>query len=114
MSFVTTLCGAAGGSATPPDPCAHSGAATSEATAAAAHHRAHCVIPTSVEGPGDLLPCAERESDGHVAAGGGLVIPPAGRVDYHRSDVPPVEPLAEPREPPQPHAADVPSPPQAQ
>src|SRR2546425_10440121 len=90
MSFVTTLCGAAGGSATPPDPCAHSGAATSEATAAAAHHRAHCVIPTSVEGPGDLLPCAERESDVHVTAGSGLVIPPAGRVDYHRSDVRPV------------------------
>src|SRR5216117_3800257 len=57
MSFVTTACGAAAvGSPVPPDPCAHSGAATNHATSTVAHHRAQCVIPTSVEGPPTYSP----------------------------------------------------------
>src|SRR5881396_39509 len=57
MSFVTTACGAAAvGSPVPPDPCAHSGAATKHATSTVAHHRAQCVIPTSVEGPTTYSP----------------------------------------------------------
>src|SRR5207247_5217517 len=74
MSFVTTVCGGAAGSAAPPEPCPHSGAATTEATATVAHQRAQCVIPTSVEGCGGLLPRAQREPDIHVAPGSRLVI----------------------------------------
>src|SRR2546425_2353284 len=75
MSFVTTVCGGAAGSAAPPEPCPHSGAATTEATATVAHQRAQCVIPTSVEGCGGVLPRAPREPDVHVAPGGRLTIP---------------------------------------
>src|SRR3989442_1928561 len=75
MSFVTTVCGGAAGSAAPPEPCPHSGAATTEATATVAHQRAQCVIPTSVEGCGGLLPRAQREPDVHVAPGSRLIIP---------------------------------------
>src|SRR5437660_9948512 len=88
MSFVTTACGgAAAGSPTPPEPCPHNGAATSEATATVAHQRAQCVIPTSVEDCGGLLPRAQREPDIHVAAGNGFEAPPARGGDNHRSDV---------------------------
>src|SRR5207245_3949364 len=92
MSFVTTACGgAAGGAATPPEPCPHNGAATSEATATVAHQRAQCVIPTSVGDCGGLLPRAPRESDRHVAPGRGRVVPPARSADHHRSHVGRVE-----------------------
>src|SRR2546422_3810358 len=67
MSFVTTVCGGAAGSAAPPEPCPHSGAATTEATATVAHQRAQCVIPTSVEGCGGVLPPPPRETHVHVA-----------------------------------------------
>src|SRR2546426_3906746 len=70
MSFVTTVCGGAAGSAAPPEPCPHSGAATTEATATVAHQRAQCVIPTSVEGCGGVLPPPPRETHGHAAPRG--------------------------------------------
>src|SRR5437660_12121257 len=91
MSFVTTARGGATGegSATPPDPCPHSGAATSAATAAVADHRAQCIIPTSVE-VRRLFPSTERESHVHVAAGSRLIIAPIRRVDNHRSYIGPV------------------------
>src|SRR5438046_9879942 len=92
MSFVTTACGgAAAGSPTPAEPCPHNGAATSEATATVAHQRAQCVIPTSVEDCGGLLPRAQREPHVHVAAGGGLVVPPPRGLDHPRSPLRPVE-----------------------
>src|SRR5690242_930171 len=91
MSFVTT---ARAGSATPPDPCAHSGVAASEATAAVAHQRAHCVIPTSVEGR-RLFSSTERESDVHVPTGSRLIIAPIRRVDNHRPYIAPVEHVVE-------------------
>src|SRR5438046_8865420 len=75
MSFVTKPRGTAAGSAVPPEPCPASGAATTEATATVAHQRAQCVIPTSVEGCGGLLPRAQREPDVHVASGSRLIIP---------------------------------------
>src|SRR6266516_4853085 len=121
MSFVTTVCGGAAGSAAPPEPCPHSGAATTEATATVAHQRAQCVIPTSVEGCGGLLPRAQREPDIHVAPGSGLIIPSrheaathADRrgVDRHRPDVLAVEDVVEAHERPEPHAAERPVPPQ--
>src|SRR5207253_1691421 len=93
MSFVTTARGAAG-SAMPPDPCAHSGAPASDATAAAAHHRAQRVIPTSVESR-RLFPSTDRESDVDVAAGSRLIIAPIRRVDNHRPYVAPVEHVIE-------------------
>src|SRR2546427_6969155 len=74
MSFVTTVCGGAAGSAAPPEPCPHSGAATTEATATVAHQRAQCVIPTSVEGCGGVLPPPPREPHVHVAPGSPLII----------------------------------------
>src|SRR2546430_17691284 len=88
MSFVTTARGGATGegSATPPDPCPHSGAVTSAATAAVADHRAQCIIPTSVE-VRRLFPSTERESHVHIAAGSRLIIAPIRRVDNHRRDV---------------------------
>src|SRR5256885_7378493 len=63
MSFVTTACGGAPGrgSAAPPDPCPHSGAATSAATATVADHRVQCIIPTSVKGR-RLFSRTQRES----------------------------------------------------
>src|SRR5207249_5698491 len=97
MSFVTTACSGAAGSAAPPDPCPHSGAATSAATAPVADHRAQCIIPTSVEGR-RLFPSTERESDVQIAAGSGLIIAPKGRVDNHRSHVRPIEHVVEPNE----------------
>src|SRR5438270_13461502 len=99
MSFVTTACGgAASGSATPPEPCPQNDAATRETTATVAHQRAQCVIPTSVEDCGGLLPRAQRESDVHVAPGSGLVVPPPRGVDHHRSHVGPVEHIVETHE----------------
>jgi len=52
MSFVTAALAVAEdpGFETPPDPCPHSGAATSAATSVVADHRARYLIPTSVEG----------------------------------------------------------------
>src|SRR3989442_15761017 len=83
MSFVTTACGgAAGGSATPAEPCPHNGAATSEATATVAHQRAQCVIPTSVEDCGGVLPPPPREPAGKGEAGGGAVGPDPPRTHY--------------------------------
>src|SRR5690242_17446817 len=120
MSFETAARGRAG-SATPPDPCAHSGAATSEATAAVAHHRAQCVIPTSVESR-RLLPSTERESQVHVATGSRLIIPPRhepathpdGRgVDRDRPHVLAVEDVVQAHKRLKPHAAKRPVPPQA-
>src|SRR5437870_13922720 len=114
MSFVTTACGgAAGGSATPPEPCPHNGAATSEATATVAHQRAQCVIPTSVEDCGGLLPRAQREPDVHVAPGSGPVVPPPRGIDHHRSHVGPGEHIGENQGRGAPQAADPPRPPHA-
>src|SRR5256885_17203129 len=81
MSFVTAACGgAAGGSATPPEPCPHNGAATIEAMTMVAHQRAQCVIPTSIEDCGGGLSPPPRESDVHaVPAGGGPGTPPPRR-----------------------------------
>src|SRR6266536_2300370 len=119
MSFVTAACGAAG-SVTPPDPCAHSGAATSDATAAAAHHRAQCVIPTSVE-VRRLFPSTDRESDVHVAAGSRLIIAPRHEVathpdglgiDRHGTHVLPIEHVVDAHERMEPHAPDVAIPPE--
>src|SRR5256885_13938595 len=77
MSFVTTACGAAaGGSATPPEPCPHNGAATSEATATVAHQRAQCVIPTSVGDCGGLLPPPPRGSRVNTGRRPGRRVPP--------------------------------------
>src|SRR6266566_9417347 len=86
MSFVTTACGGAAGSTAPPDPCPHSGAATSAATATVADHRAQCIIPTSVE-VRRLFPCTQREPHIHVPARSRLIIAPIRRVDNHRRDV---------------------------
>src|SRR2546428_9517028 len=77
MSFVTTACGgAAAGSPTPAEPCPHNGAATSEATATVAHQRAQCVIPTSVEDCGGVLPPPPPQHHAHPAARGGVGVPP--------------------------------------
>src|SRR5216110_3855745 len=97
MSFVTTACGGAAGSAAPPDPCPHSGAATSAATATVADHRAQCIIPTSVEGR-RLFPCAQREPYIHVPTRSRFVIAPIRRVDNHRPHVRPVEHIVEAEE----------------
>src|SRR5438034_5281574 len=119
MSLVSTVCDAAARSAAPPDHFPHSEAATTEATATVAHHRAQCVIPTSVEGCGGLLPRAQREPDIHVAPGSRLIIPSrheaathADRrgVDRHRPDVLAVEDVVEAHERPEPHAAERPVP----
>src|SRR5437868_8086366 len=75
---------------TPPDPCPHSGAATSAATSGVADHRARYLIPTSVERR-ILLPRTERKPHVQVASGSGLIIAPRSRVDNHRADVGPVE-----------------------
>src|SRR2546430_16931835 len=84
MSFVTTACGgAAAGSPTPAEPCPHNGAATSEATATVAHQRAQCVIPTSVEDCGGVLPPAPPGPPAHVAPAGGGAGPPPPRADHH-------------------------------
>src|SRR5438094_8342233 len=112
MSFVTTACGgAAAGSPTPAEPCPHNGAATSEATATVAHQRAQCVIPTSVEDCGGLLPRAQREPDVHVAPGSGLVVPPPRGIDHHRSHVGPAEHIVETPDTAPPAAAHRPVPP---
>src|SRR5260221_14060218 len=103
MSFVTTACGGATGPTAPPDPCPHSGAATSAATAAVADHRAQCIIPTSVEGL-RLFPCTQREPYIHVPARSRLIIAPIRRVDNHRRDVEPVPPVVEAYERTQPQA----------
>src|SRR5438046_8651818 len=114
MSFVTTACGgAAAGSPTPAEPCPHNGAATSEATATVAHQRAQCVIPTSVEDCGGLLPRAQRESDVHVAPRSGLVVPPPRGVDHHRPYVGPVEHNVETHARAAPEASEGPVPPHA-
>src|SRR5205085_1822621 len=94
---------------TPPDPCPHSGAATSAATSGVADHRARYLIPTSVEGR-SLFPCTERKPDVHVAAGSGLIIAPRGRVDNHRPDIGPVEHVVEAHEWVKPHAPHRPTP----
>src|SRR5881628_490460 len=109
MLLVTIACGTAAGSAAPPDPCAHSGAATSDATVTAAHHRAQCVIPTSVEGR-RLFPCTKREPDVHVAAGSRLIIAPIRGVDNHRPHIGPVEHVVEADEGTQPQAPHGPVP----
>src|SRR5207248_10980225 len=114
MSFVTTACGgAAAGSPTPAEPCPHNGAATSEATATVAHQRAQCVIPTSVEDCGGLLPRAQREPDVHVAPGSGLVVPPPPGIDHLPSHVGPVVHILETQERAAPQAADRARPPPA-
>src|SRR2546422_8884105 len=107
MSFVTTARGGATGegSATPPDPCPHSGAATRAATAAVADHRAQSIIPTSVE-VRRLFPSTERESHVHIAAWSRLIIAPKGRVDNHRPHVRPIEHVVEPNERVQTQGAD--------
>src|SRR3989441_7300036 len=72
MSFVTTVCAAAAvGSPVPPDPCAHSGAATKHATITVAHHRAQCVIPTSVEGPTTYSPAPSENPKYMLRPGAG-------------------------------------------
>src|SRR2546422_11767739 len=76
MSFVTTVCGGAAGSAAPPEPCPHSGAATTEATATVAHQRAQCVIPTSVEGCGGSITPAPRGPAVQLGPRGRARIPP--------------------------------------
>src|SRR6266566_2601650 len=88
MSFVTTACGGAPGrgSAAPPDPCPHSGAATSAATATVANHRVQCIIPTSVKGR-RLFSRTQRESHIHVPARSRLIIASIRRVDNHRRDL---------------------------
>src|SRR5437660_12025752 len=112
MSFVTTACGgAAAGSPTPAEPCPHNGAATSEATATVAHQRAQCVIPTSVEDCGGLLPRAQREPDVHVAPRSGLVVPPPRGDDDHRTHVGAGEHSAETHERAARRASDRPGPP---
>src|SRR5882724_11483236 len=105
MSFVTTACGGAAGSTAPPDPCPHSGAATSVATAAVADHRAQCFISTSVEVP-RLFPCTQREPYIHVPARSRLIIAPIRCVDNHRPNVRPIEHIAEPDERVQPQGPD--------
>src|SRR5437773_10137940 len=111
MSFVTTARGGATGegSATPPDPCPHSGAATSAATAAVADHRAQCIIPTSVE-VRRLFPSTERAPHVHIAARSGLIIAPRhgiathpdrARIDRYGPHVLPVEDVVEPHERPE-------------
>src|SRR5436853_7940443 len=103
MSFVTTACGGAARSAAPPDPCPHSGAATSAATATVADHRAQCIIPTSVEGR-RLFPCAQREPYIHVPARSRLIIAPVRGVDNHRRDVETVPRVVQAQKGPQPQA----------
>src|SRR5436190_18651537 len=105
MSFVTTARGGATGegSATPPDPCPHSGAATSAATTTVADHRAQCIIPTSVE-VRRLFPCTQREPYIHVPARSRLIIAPIRRVDNHRRDVEAVPHVVQSHEGTQPQA----------
>src|SRR2546430_3646996 len=114
MSFVTTALavGEDPGFETPPDPCPHSGAATSAATSGVADHRARYLIPTSVEGR-SLFSCTERKPGVHVAAGSGLIIAPRGRVDNHRPDIGPVEHVVEAHERGEPHAPRRPAPAQS-
>src|SRR5260370_9730405 len=113
MSLVPTLCDGAAGSATPPDPCAPSGAATSDAPITVADHRAQCLIPTSVEGRSSLA-STYRKPYIHVAAGSGFIIAPLGRVDNHRTHICPVEQVVEAHERAEAHASHraVPSQPQ--
>src|SRR6266480_261034 len=114
MSFVTTACGGAPRrrSAAPPDPCPHSGAATSAATATVADHRAQCIIPTSVESR-RLFPCTQREPYIHVPAWSRLIIAPIGGVDNHRRDVETVPHVVEAHERTQPQAPHRPVPTEA-
>src|SRR2546421_5932397 len=114
MSFVTTALavGEDAGFDTPPDPCPHSGAATSAATSGVADHRARYLIPTSVERR-ILLPRTERKPHVQVASGSGLIIAPRSRVDNHRADVGPVEQVVAAEERAQPHAPCRSAPPQA-
>src|SRR2546427_9989839 len=99
MSFVTTACGGATGrgSVAPPDPCPHSGAATSAATAAVADHRAQCIIPTSVKGR-RLFPCTQREPYIQVPARSRLIIAPIRGIDNHRSHIRTVPDVVQPHE----------------
>src|SRR5260370_39854044 len=123
MSVVTTEGDAGSGSPAPPDPCAASPAATSDATASAALQRAQCVILTSVEGPkptalvrlsgAGLLPRPECEPQVHVAPGGRLIIAPSARVAHHRSQVGPVEHVVKADKRADPPLAHRPVPPQA-
>src|SRR5437773_11478204 len=115
MSFVPKPAGPAAGCAGPPEACPASGAATTEATATVAHQRAQCVIPTSVEGCGGLLPRAQREPDVHVASGSRLIIPSRheaathadrGGVDRDRSDVLAVEEVVADQKRPTPNAPE--------
>src|SRR2546430_12148893 len=77
MSFVTAACGgAAGGSATPPEPCPHNGAATIEAMTMVAHQRAQCVIPTSIEDCGGVPPPPPPEAHIHTGPPSGALAPP--------------------------------------
>src|SRR5438876_6316878 len=87
MSFVTTACGGAPGrgSAAPPDPCPHSGAATSAATATVADHRAQCIIPTSVKGR-RLYTFRPGAGHGFQNRRGVLTAPP-GRVKVQGNEV---------------------------
>src|SRR5207253_9326352 len=103
MSFVTTACGGAPGrgSAAPPDPCPHSGAATSAATATVADHRAQCIIPTSIKGR-RLFSRTQRESHIHVPARSRHILAPIRRAAIHRYHVGVIPHLREPHEPPQP------------
>src|SRR5256885_13825278 len=87
MSFVTTACGgAAAGSPTPAEPCPHNGAATSEATATVAHQRAQCVIPTSVEDCGGVLPPPPRGTQAPFVSRGGGGVPPPPRHVYKKGE----------------------------
>src|SRR2546422_6115072 len=114
MSFVTTACGGAPGrgSAAPPDPCPHSGAATSAATATVANHRVQCIIPTSVKGR-RLFSRTQRESHIHVPARSRLIIASIRRVDNHRRDVEAVPHVVQAHEWTQPQAPHRPVPTEA-
>src|SRR6266550_3069352 len=112
MSFVTKPRGTAAGSAFPPDPCPHSGPATSAATATPADHRAQCIIPTSVECR-RLFPCTQREPYVHVPARSRLIIAPVRRVDNHRRDVETVPHVVQAHEGTQPQAPHRPVPAEA-
>src|SRR2546429_9068770 len=82
MSFVTAACGgAAGGSATPPEPCPHNGAATIEAMTMVAHQRAQCVIPTSIEDCGGVSAPPPRETRVPAEPPRGRAVPRPRRAD---------------------------------
>src|SRR5881392_2758561 len=115
MSFVTTALAEEEdpGFETPPDPCPHSGAATSAATSGIADHRARYLIPTSVEGRSDYSPAPSANPTYMFRPGAGSIAP-IRHVDNHRPDVCPIEQVVEahkgvtayPRDataPPEPH-----------